>query len=79
MTPRHILNQAVQRIIGQDIRLMGNWDPIPELRQHSGELAAALGVAESTLLRCVDISDALNLLDVEPAELQGPEDQPSFW
>lgn len=53
----------MQRITGKDFRLVGNWEPIPELRQFGAELALALGMSETALRRCTDITDVLDLID----------------
>jgi hypothetical protein len=59
---RHSLNLTIQRITGKDIRLLGNWEPVPFEATYSFEIAASLQVGERELQRCRDISDILNLM-----------------
>lgn len=62
MDARHSLNLTIQRITGQDIRLLGNWEPVPFEKTYSFEIAESLQVSERDLLRCRDISDILSLI-----------------
>jgi hypothetical protein len=76
---RHFLNLTVQRITGQDIRLLGNWEPVPFGNAYSFEIAAALHVDERELLRCRDISDILHLLTTVECTPSGDAGQGSLF
>lgn len=65
MNMRHILDRAVLKISGEDIRLAGNWQPLECVRQMPSELAAELGVGENHLRRCSDITEILELMERE--------------
>ena len=61
MTSRQALDRIAQRITGEDIRLVGFWEPLPRLVEFRAEFARELGVSESALLRCRDIVEVLDL------------------
>lgn len=61
MTSRQQLDRIALQITGQDIRLVGFWEPLPGLNDFPAEFARALGVSEGALLRCRDIVDVLDL------------------
>lgn len=65
MNMRHILDRAVLKISGEDIRLAGNWQPLECAQRMSAELAGELGVAESRLRRCNDITEIIELMERE--------------
>lgn len=60
MNARQFLNQTVERVLGEDIRLVGNWQPIPHLEKYLPELSAELGIPERELSRCRDIVDVMS-------------------
>lgn len=62
MNARQFLNQTIERITGEDIRLVGNWQQIPKLENHLAEISIELGVSERELSRCRDIVDVLSLI-----------------
>jgi hypothetical protein len=76
---RHSLNLTIQRITGQDIRLLGNWEPVPFEKAYSFEIAAALQVGERDLLRCRDISDILSLVGGAECATSGDAGQESLF
>lgn len=57
------MDTAVKRVTGEDIRLVGNWQPLPGLKEYSSQLADHLGLPENRLRQCADITDVLTLLD----------------
>ncbi len=61
MTSRQSLDLIAQRITGEDIRLVGFWEPLPGLVEFRAEFARELGVSEAALLRCRDIVEILDL------------------
>lgn len=63
MNHRHTLDRAVLRITGRDIRLMGKWQPLDFLEPYLDELASELNLAMSSLKRCRDISDTLEVME----------------
>lgn len=63
MSSRQTLDTAVKRVTGEDIRLVGNWQPLPGLADHVSQLADYLGLPENRLRQCADITDILNLLE----------------
>lgn len=63
MSSRQALDSVVKRVTGEDIRLVGNWQPLPGLKEHASQLADHLGLPESRLRQCGDITDVLTLLD----------------
>lgn len=65
MNMRHLLDRAVLKISGEDIRLAGNWQPLECARRMSFELAHELGVNEARLRRCQDITEILDLMERE--------------
>ena len=75
MTARHILNATVQRLTGRDIRLMGNWDPLPDWNTRLSEISFSLGTTERQLQRCRDISDVLELINPRPTDAANPAGQ----
>lgn len=79
MDARHSLNLTIQRITGQDIRLLGNWEPVPFENSYSFEIASALQVGERELLRCRDISDILNLIAGAECAPSGDSGQESLF
>jgi hypothetical protein len=76
---RHSLNLTIQRITGQDIRLLGNWEPLPFGTAYNFEIAAALQVEERALLRCQDISDILGLMAGTECTTSGDAGQESLF
>jgi len=76
---RHSLNLTIQRITGKDIRLLGNWEPVPFESNYSFEIAAALQIGERELLRCRDISDILNLIAGAECAPSGDSAQESLF
>lgn len=62
MNARQFLNQTIERITGEDIRLVGNWQRIPKLENHLAEISIALDIPERELSRCRDIVDVLSLI-----------------
>ncbi len=62
MLARHALDQSILRITGHDIRLAGNWDPLPGLAEFGPEIADDLGVSRTSLFRCEAIADVLDLM-----------------
>lgn len=50
---------------GEDIRLVGNWEPLPGLLDHGAVLADRLDVFPTQLLRCRDIADVVDLMERE--------------
>ena len=79
MDARHSLNLTIQRITGQDIRLLGNWEPAPFEKSYSFEIAAALHVGERDLLRCRDISEILSLIAGAECATSGDSGQESLF
>lgn len=78
MTARHILDATIQRFTGKDIRLSGNWEPLPDCGNRLAEVADALGTSERILRSCGDIADVLELI-APRRELLGALDQPAFF
>jgi hypothetical protein len=76
---RHSLNLTIQRITGQDIRLLGNWEPVPFEKTYNFEIAEALQVSERDLLRCRDISDILSLIAGTECATSGDAGQESLF
>ena len=72
MNTRHILDRAVLKVSGEDIRLAGNWTPLACMQHRAAELAHELGVTENRLRRCGDITEILELMEREAAG--GPTD-----
>jgi hypothetical protein len=70
MYARHIFDSTVLRITGCDIRLVGNWEPVPDWQDHAAELAAALDIPERELLRCREIADILDLIRPRHGEVR---------
>lgn len=79
MDARHSLNLTIQRITGKDIRLLGNWEPVPFESIYSFEVAASLQVNERDLQRCRDISDILNLMAGAECAASGDSAQESLF
>jgi hypothetical protein len=75
MTARHILNATVQRLTGRDIRLMGNWDPLPDWNTRLSEISFSLGTTERQLQRCRDIADVLELVHPRQTDAANPAGQ----
>lgn len=65
MNTRHVLDRAVLKVSGEDIRLAGNWAPLECAQRFSVELASELGVPEPRLRRCGDITEILELMERE--------------
>ncbi len=78
MTTRQRLNQALLSVTGEDIRLIGNWDPVPGLTGHADLLADLLGIPKPQLLRCRDIADVLDLLEGSPVSGKS-DNEPSLF
>ncbi len=78
MTSRQRLNQALLSVTGEDIRLAGNWDPLPGLADNADLLAERLNIPKPQLLRCRDIADVLDLLETGPVEAR-PGSEPSLF
>jgi hypothetical protein len=76
---RHSLNLTIQRITGKDIRLLGNWEPVPFDSSYSYDVAAALQLREKDLQRCRDISDILNLIAGAECATSGDSAQESLF
>ena len=68
MTSRQHLDQVLLQVMGEDIRLVGNWDPLPGFPDNAEQLAESLNVPKSQLLRCRDISDVLVLVETRRVE-----------
>lgn len=78
MTSRQRLNQALLTVTGEDIRLVGNWDPVPGVPSHADLLADVLNIPKSQLLRCRDIADVLDLLESGPVSSKS-DNEPSLF
>lgn len=78
MTTRQRLNQAVLSVTGEDIRLVGNWDPVPGLSGHADLLADLLNIPKFQLVRCRDIADVLDLLEADPVASKS-DNEPSLF
>lgn len=78
MTTRQRLNQVVLSVTGEDIRLVGNWDPVPGLSGHADLLADLLSIPRAQLLRCRDIADVLDLLEAGPVAGKA-DNEPSLF
>lgn len=78
MTSRQRLNQEMLVTTGQDIRLVGNWEPLPELFGNDEILAERLVVPTRHLLRCRDIADVLDLIERE-GRLQADRSDGTAW
>lgn len=70
MYVRHIFDSTVLRITGRDLRLMGNWEPVPDWGGHAPELAAALDIPEREFRRCHEIADILALIRPRHGEVR---------
>jgi hypothetical protein len=79
MTTRQRLDHAVLTTTGQDIRLMGNWDPLPGLPGQADAVAERLQVDRQRLLRCRDIADILELLETSSVAPRPTDDGPAFF
>jgi hypothetical protein len=79
MMSRQALDRIAQRITGEDIRLVGSWEPIPRLIEFRAEFARELGVSEIALLRCRDIVDILDLVGGERTSQARDTGQPNFF
>lgn len=73
MTTRQQLDRAVLRACNSDIRLVGNFQPLAELRVHAEVIAEELRVDVSRLRRCRDIADIVDLMEGSGAG-RGAED-----
>ena len=79
MNARQFLNQTIERITGEDIRLVGNWQQIPKLETHLAEISLELGVSERDLSRCRDIVDVLSLITDRRVTDRSDIPDPSFF
>lgn len=79
MTTRQRLDIAVRSVTGEDIRFAGNWDPLPGLSGNEYAIADRLSLDPSRLMRCRDIYEILELMEVNPSELPKPNDAPSLF
>lgn len=70
MYARHIFDSTVLRVTGQDTRLVGNWEPVPDWSGYEGEMAAALDIPERELIRCREIADVLDLIRPRHGEVR---------
>lgn len=61
MVSRYQLDRIAMRVTGNDIRLVGFWEPLPGLVEFRAEFSRELGVSEAALLRCRDIIEVLDL------------------
>jgi len=79
MTTRQRLEIAVRSVTGEDIRFAGNWDPLPGLFGNEHAIADKLNLDASRLMRCRDIYEILELMEVNPSELPKSSDSPSLF
>lgn len=81
MNTRHILDRAVLKVSGEDIRLAGNWQPLACMERYSADLAVELGVGEARLRRCGDITEILELMarETEPGIADSGDGQASLF
>jgi hypothetical protein len=78
MTSRQRLDQTLLSLTGEDIRLVGNWDPVPGLSGHADLLAERLNIPKPQLLRCRDIADVLVLMEDGPVASRS-DGEPSLF
>ena len=75
MTARQIFDSTIQRVTGVDVRLIGNWEPLPSFEGHLSAICTALGISEGDLLRCADIADVLELIGSPKDHIREPDNQ----
>jgi len=63
MTTRQRFDHAILSITGHDIRLVGNWQGLPELTEHTQEIAENLNIPATKLRHCPDIAAVLMLME----------------
>ncbi len=79
MTTRQRLEIAVRSVTGEDIRLAGNWDPLPGLMGNEYAIADRINVPPARLMRCRDIYEILELMELNPSEAPRVSDSPSLF
>lgn len=78
MTSRQRLDQVLLSVTGEDIRLVGNWEPLPGLAGNADLLGERLNIPRQQLLRCRDIADVLDLLETAPVTSKS-DNEPSLF